>query len=467
MKKLHLIILVLMAFAMQHAAAQTAADNVSMTRKGENLNIKMDIPLADLKVKSNQAVLLTPCISQGDKRLELAPVGIYGRQRYYHYLRDGQDGMIGGPEETVIRSSKMPEVQHYEASVPYQKWMEGSQLQLLRQDYGCCRNITDEQASTLVSGFSSVYRPQFLYERPQAEAVKSRALSGSAFVCFPVNRTEVRPDYMQNPRELGKITATIDSVKADKDITVKSLFIKGYASPEGSYAGNERLAKDRTLALKDYVARLYKFPANFIQTAYEAENWQGLRAYVMASSLKHKQELLAMIDSNQAPDAKESLIRDTYPDDYRTLLRDCYPGLRRSDYKVEYVIRQFSSAEEIKEVLRTQPSKLSLEEFFVAAQSMDAGSKEFDETFETAARIYPQNPTANLNAANSALKRGDTAGAAQYLSKAGNSAKAVYARAVCEAMQEHYAQALSLFQQAKAAGVSEAAAEIEKINKIK
>ena len=57
-------------------------------------------------------------------------------------------------------------------------------------------------------------------------------------------------------------------------MTITSLSIKGYASPEGPYANNERLAKGRTEALVDYVRNLYSFPAGLATTSWEAEDWQ-------------------------------------------------------------------------------------------------------------------------------------------------------------------------------------------------
>ena len=72
-----------------------------------------------------------------------------------------------------------------------------------------------------------------------------------------MNRTEIHPDYRRNPEELKKILSTIDAVKNDADSKIISISIKGYASPEGSYSNNIRLAKGRTETLKEYVRKQY------------------------------------------------------------------------------------------------------------------------------------------------------------------------------------------------------------------
>lgn len=442
------------------------ADGLSLVRSGRYIILKMNLGLNGLDVDRNRAVLLTPRIVGTADSVDFNSVGIYGRTRYYHYLRENGEDMLTGSGETVIRASQKPATQQYEAMIPYSSWMEGADLVLQRQDYGCCGNILDENQMPLLGDMRSVYNPDYRYLRPKAEPVKTRSLSGSAFINFPVNKTDIRPTYMDNTKELGKITATIDSVKADSDVRITSMSIKGYASPEGTYANNTRLARGRTEALRLYVSRLYHFDDGFIKTDYEPENWQGLRDYVEKSGLEHRYQILDIIDSDLAPDPRELKLKTTYPDEYRFLLMECYPRLRRSDYKVEYVVRQFSDAEEIKRIMKTQPQKLSLEEFYIAAQSMEPGSREFDEAFETAVRMYPDDETANLNAANSAMKRNDMKSAARYLDKAGSSPLAIYARAVYAGLNGDRAKAESLFNEAERAGVSGASAEAKRMGNI-
>ena len=287
----------------------------------------------------------------------------------------------------------------------------------------------------------------FHYVRPVAETEKSRELVGKAYIDFPVNRTELYPDYRKNPVELAKIIATIDSVRNDKDVTVRRITIKGWASPESSWENNTRLAKGRTATLKQYVQNLYHFPEGFIETDYYPEDWFGLRDFVASSGLEHKNEILAIIDSDMEPDPKEWRLKSTYPEEYKFLLQTVYPGLRHSDYTIEYSIRQFTDVSEIKDLLRTAPQKLSLNEMFLLAQTLEPGSEEYNNVFETAVRMYPMDEVANLNAANSAMSRNDLASAARYLSKAGNTDDAVYARGILAASKGDYAEAIQHFSQ--------------------
>ncbi|MFR1240810.1 MAG: hypothetical protein ACLSDJ_06640, partial [Butyricimonas faecihominis] len=131
-------------------------------------------------------------------------------------------------------------------------------------------------------------------------------------------------DYRKNPTELRKIRQTIDVVRNDPDVRITSLSIKGYASPEGTYANNTRLAKGRTATLKTYVRELYHFPDSVILTSYEPEDWFGLEAYVDSTNLKNRDDTGAY-PFERRTDAKEKMIKSTYPEDYQFLLKMCIP----------------------------------------------------------------------------------------------------------------------------------------------
>lgn len=431
------------AVSVQDASVQSLSglkvSGATLTHTPEDsLSVLMTLDLSEVRPSSNRAVVLTPYVVHGTDSVELPSVGIYGRNRYLYYVREGKSQLTGASEHS-FRVKDCPSSLPYTASVPYTGWMDGSELKITSRIYGCCSDILDE-GSNLLAFYTEpvkeiIWAPDLAYITPAAETVKSRDLQGRAYIDFPVNVTEIRADYRGNAVELAKIRATIDSVRQDKDITLTSLSIKGFASPEGSYAANERLARGRTLSLKSHVEKLYAFPKDFIKTSWEAEDWAGLREYVAGSSLKNRDAILAIIDGDLKPDAKEWKIRSTYPADYRTLLAEVYPGLRHSDYRVDYVIRQFSDVEEIRRLVVSDPQKLSLNEFYIAAQSYEAGSEDFIRVMETAVKVYPDDAVANLNAANAALLRKDAESAARYLQKAGNGPEAGKARKALEELR--------------------------------
>ncbi|MCG0155423.1 DUF3868 domain-containing protein [Phocaeicola vulgatus] len=437
--------------------------NFNMHREGKYLAVEMKLDLNKLDVDANRTVLLTPRLVNGTDSLDLPSVGIYGRRRYYYYVRNGIGG-ISGENETVYRASGKPDSVAYNNLAEYEEWMDGATLKFHRSDWGCCHEILAEYEG-IVGHHHEAFFPELVFVQPKAEIMKSRSLSGSAYIDFPVNQTVIYPDYRRNTVELGKIQATIDSVCNDKDITIMSVWLKGFASPESPYKHNTDLAIGRTAALKKHIGQLYHFADSIIQTDYEPEDWAGLRRHVEQSNMDHRTEILAMIDSDMKPDAKEAKIKRTYPNEYRFMQQNFYPALRHTDYRIDYNIRTFSEADEIRRIMAEQPQKLSLNEFYLVAGKYEPGTDEFTDIFETAVRMFPNDIIANLNAANAAIRRDDFTAAERYLSKAGDSPKAVYARGALAIRKGDYETALQYLNKAKDMGLQQAVAILNELEK--
>lgn len=471
MKRTIFILVTLLGMTgMSGAVAQTATGvipgvsvgNFNMNRNGKYLTVTMDLDLSELDVNSNRAVLLTPRLVNGTDSLDLPSVGIYGHRRYYYYIRNGIS-TISGETEKTFKASNKPEQLEYDNHIPYENWMDGATLKFHRSDWGCCQEILAEYDG-LLGRHREAFFPELVFVQPKAEVMKSRSLSGSAYIDFPVDQTVIYPDYRRNTVELGKIQATIDSVRNDKDITITSVWLKGFASPESPYKHNTDLAIGRTAALKKHIGQLYHFADNIIQTDYEPEDWAGLRRYVEQSNIDHRTEILVMIDSDMEPDAKEAKIKRTYPEEYRFMLQNFYPALRHTDYRIDYNIRTFSEADEIRRIMAEQPQKLSLNEFYLVAGKYEPGTDEFTEVFNTAVRMFPNDEIANLNAANAAIRRDDFGTARRYLDKAGDSAEAVYARGALAVREGYIDTARRYLSKAKEMGLEKAALTLKELD---
>lgn len=279
-----------------------SVENLRIEHNGRYISIDMLWNLSKLDVDNNRAVLLTPRLVNGNDSVDLQSVGIYGRQRYYFYVRNGES-MLSDKNEKSYKHSEKHDTIEYHNMVSYAEWMNGSVLSLHRSDYGCCHTLLAEQ-NGMLGQYTETFFPELVYVRPQGLIEKRDSLEGSAFIDFPVNQMVIYPDYRHNTSELRNIQSSIDSVRNDRDITITSVWLKGYASPESPYAHNKELAIGRTTALKKYIQQLYQFESDVITTDYEPEDWAGLRRYVEQSNLEHRTEIIALIDSNLEPDAR-------------------------------------------------------------------------------------------------------------------------------------------------------------------
>lgn len=415
-------------------------------RSDDYLLVDLTLDLSDLHIRSNRSVAYTPVIQRGDSSRALPPLIVNGRNRQILYERTGRN-TVENNEFAIRRKNGTEQRFDYHARVPYARWMANSEMILTADECGCGWDALSSDRSDLFPiRLDRTPRPLMAYIAPRAE-VKTRVKEGSAFLDFPVNRVEIHPDYRQNPRELAAIRETVESVRDDKYATITGISIKGYASPEGSYANNERLAKGRSEALLEYVRRLYDLSGVHTDVRYEPEDWEGLEIRVERSNLPEKEELLAIIRdaSITDPDRRDARLKGVAGGvPYRYLLKEIYPALRHSDYKVDYTIRPLSVSE-ARELIYSDPKQLSLDEMFQVARTYDTNSREFKEVFEIAVRMYPDDPVSNLNAANSALLNGDTAAARRYLAKAAEGPEKRLAEGVACWLEEDSESAATIF----------------------
>lgn len=475
--------------------------NVSLDIDLSQVKMKSDVETVytPMFVNGTDTVRMKPFAVVGRNRLYwdrrndyMLPVTFYKKKvvkvdaKDSRHLSDAETGANTGYTLRTINENQG----RYEMdlSTRYVDWMETATFTIDVDNRGCAnciKNIEGVEPYYALAQNDFVtrsYFPEFLYVTPVAEAVKMREISARAYIDFPVNQITIYPDYRRNPEELAKIRATIDSVRNDKDINITALHISGTASPEGGYQNNVRLASGRTAALKDYVQGLYRFPQGFITTSYEPVDWKGLADFLemvmngatpkageendsiridqfqniplpvvdgrqvpYSEVLPNAGNILAIVDSDMEPVARNNKIKTTYPSQYAWLLENVYPALRHSDYRISFEIKTFTEVSEILDVMQTQPQKLSLAELFVAANSQPEGSELYNRAFELAVTMYPEDETANLNAATAAMQRGDLISAQRYLSKLSESPESDYANAMYTLMSGDVEAATEMF----------------------
>lgn len=447
------------------AVVTPVVTDLSLTRSedGSTLTAAYTIDRSASRIPSAYEAIVTPVIRFAGDSIELQPVIIAGRASYISHKRNHDL-----PKGTVIERAKGDNLR-YEQTIPWDDKMMLSELTFRNQVYGCrCKCTENGMLPEMLAADFTPRRYELIIPRDQLAAleqnlndvVKTRIVSKSAHVNFEVGKTLLLPNFGDNPAELAAITATIDSICCDKDVTVGNVHIHGYASPEGTYRLNTRLAAGRTEALRQYVDGKYNFGSK-LTTASTPEDWQGLREWVAASALIDKDAILRLIDSQMADDAKELALQDRFPNTYKILLWEVYPTLRRSDYTIEYTVRNFSSPETIAEMLKTNPDKLSMEEVMLLARTYPVGSKERADLALRAAQLFPDDERAQLNGAFVALERQDLAEAARMLAKSGNSPLADYGRGVLAIYDGDKAKALPLLEKANAAGIQGAAEALQ------
>ena len=259
--------------------------DIDIARNRNNITLSMNVDQRDFRLSSNTRWEVTPVIVSADSAhsVSLRPFEVAGKNAWYYEQRLGR-----AAEVALLRAGKKKVYGYFDA-VSYQDWMEHSSVYFNVERVSCCgdRPVAGPQTEpvAMLNFTPPMYQATFSYVVPVREEVKQRTISGRAYVNFRVNKTDIVPEYMNNTVELRKILNSIDSVRLNKDATVDTIMLTGYASPEGPYRNNVRLAEGRTKAVRDYVERLYDFPAKVYFTGSVPEDWDGLREYVAKSNL--------------------------------------------------------------------------------------------------------------------------------------------------------------------------------------
>ena len=434
-------------------------ENVDVARGAQSTLVTMDFILDSLDVPSNRYRAFTPVIRSTDGQHEqrMKTLIVSGRRQNIVFERDGIDPLYADNCVNLRRQNGTPQTYNYSDAVQNQSWFRDASVYVECDLCGCGDRMKNEQAFLKRLLPPDPYDLIMLTDVVPAPQKKERNLHGSAYITFVVDKWEVKPDYMDNRRELRKITDTLDVMVADPNVSVRQVKIHGFASPESPYEHNRMLATNRAKALTDYVRQLYNLPASvFAPAEATPENWEGLRRAVAGmddQTLPHRQEILSIIDdASLQPDPKEWRIKSRYTAEYQYLLREVYPGLRRSDYDISFNFSDFT-LEQAKEIYKKRPYQLSLRELWDVAQTMEPNSPEYNKVLQQAVNIYPDDPVANLNLANVAIRQKDLLKAETLLEHAGNSAEALNARAVLAILQQRYADAERLLNQAAQLGL--------------
>lgn len=237
---------------------------------------------------------------------------------------------------------------------------------------------------------------------------------------------------------------------------IRAVELIGYASPEGTYAYNTRLANRRVQAVKNYLKMKYPVEENWFILSTVPEDWDGVKQWVQASGLSRSADVINIIDRIPDPDKRDNNIRRLDGNKtYNKLLHEAYPPLRRVEYKVNYHVAP-KSIEQSRLAYQNQPEQLTPYELYNLANSYDSKSPQFSEIILTTIRLYPKNPAALNNAVCIALQHEDLAAARTYMLQCQDTPQKLNNQGVLLMLEGNMPEAYQCFQEAAQNGCEEA-----------
>ena len=219
-----------------------------------------------------------------------------------------------------------------------------------------------------------------------------------AAVKFLIGQANLRGSEL-NSQNVQDFIATLRNIKNDEQsLVLNNIEVSAYASPDGAYALNEKLAEKRGSVSEGYVNQQLKQTqlVTNVDTKYTAEDWDGFQALVAQSNLQDKDIILRVLSMYEDPEQREQEIRNVAAV-YKELADAVLPELRRARMVINYDVIGRSD-DQILALLKEDPSRLSLEEMLYAANTLVTDPAEKKAALQKAAATFPADyrPVNNL-----------------------------------------------------------------------
>lgn len=351
------------------------------------LNIDLSVDFEGLRMPSDESLTVTPVLISGENEQALPAVLINGTEKQKVYQRQQEFTGNGRPSPipaVVIRNdARMARSFRYRVAVPYQEWMKDALLLIRSQECACHGrqgsiyedkiadrlNLPKVRTSVWDTDTDRKYLTWVNFIEPAPDKDTLHAVTGS----IPYFGKEQRD---KRERPLGELSVTkqnfeiyhrmrnaLQDIRREAGTKLVKVKITGYGAPVGNLQKNEVDALVRSLKLKDYLRENRLTAGTPLEVTWISEDWDSIAALVKQSDMMFREATLDLIGNVDIDKGRE-----------RMLMR-------------------------------------------LADGSYPQGSTEYNDVLDLAARLFPDSPEANINAAAVALTKGETAKARRYLER--------------------------------------------------
>ena len=239
-----------------------------------------------------------------------------------------------------------------------------------------------------------------------------------ANIKFLIQQATLRQSELKN-NSVQEFVKLLEKINNDREgLNLKDVEVSAYASPDGGYDLNDKLAAQRQKATEQYVQqqlKKVKLADAAVDAKYTAEDWDGFQELVKASNIQDKDVILRVLSMYKDPQEREQQIKNI-SSAFRELADGILPQLRRSRMIINYETVGRSN-EQIQQQLKADPTKLNVEELLYAATlTEDNNSKE--DIYKLTTEVYPNDARAYNNIATIEFAKGNLDAAKKYVEQA-------------------------------------------------
>lgn len=297
----------------------------------------------------------------------------------------------------------------YSDVVAYKPEMEVADLMVTGKVYKGGKEKKDKFTDTKIAD-ATIITPylvnkdfKVIYEKDNFKRVTEE--STMAQINYDKGKSVVKPGELKDS-DVTAYAAWLAQIQTNPKVSIKTINITGYASPEGEEDKNNTLSNDRSNTAKVATIDVAKKAMNekaqteVYSLSGKGEDFEGFKRELQKSSINEDERnlIIRVLEMNADPVKREEEMR-AMGKTFTYLDKNIFPLLRRSEIKTVYDLTGYSD-EELKAVSVSNPDGLKLEELlFTATLTTDLNEKL--RIYRIAAKNFPTDfrPVNNIGAA--------------------------------------------------------------------
>ncbi|MGN0091594.1 MAG: hypothetical protein ACI35M_00790 [Alistipes sp.] len=243
---------------------------------------------------------------------------------------------------------------------------------ILAKGGDAAKAVKKEFGLTVAKGLNMLQKDLDYAEAMQAEANAYKNVTTKvvkADIVYKINSSVVAKKAVKTD-DIAALKANVEANKAN-DRASQSVYVNGYASPDGPEKFNDKLSDKRSKSGLKAVEKLLKDSGLNIDAAAYGEDWEGFQEAVAASNIEDKNLILQVLKMYSSSAEREKEIKNM-SSVFKALKSDVLPKLRRAQIVNSADITGKTDAEMVALINEGKVAELDLEELLHIAEAEPA-----------------------------------------------------------------------------------------------
>ena len=347
---------------------------------GDNVKVAVTVTIPEKGINKKAKVEITP---------------VFGDTKLTTWTIQGEKATGNGQTITF----KPGGTATFEEVIAYNPSMEATDLKLTGKIYKGAKEKDVLPETKIADG--TIITPLLVHNEfkmllAEDKIVRTIDKSVSALINFEKGKSDVRSTELKD-KDMLDLVLWLTTAQANNKITINSIDIKGYASPDGEEAKNGSLSEERSrmarAAIMDLMKKakmmLFSDSSKFVINGLGEDfvGFQDQLAKTTSIPEAEKALFLRVIQMSSDPADRERQMT-ALGKTWLELEKDVFPMIRRSVITVSYTEKGWTDAELIS-ASTSNPSSLSVEELLFTAMNLTNDVAEKGRIYQVATTVAP------------------------------------------------------------------------------